>query len=550
MISSPPLPPLPPPKPRFAVGPAGMTAALILSVFAARLVYLVWLCPYELVGDEAYYWEWSRHLDLCYYEKGPGLAYPIAAATRLFGSTEWAVRLPVALASAFAAWVVSRLAVTVSGGDRRAGLFAAACFCLLPAFQANAQLCTQDGVLILCWAAASAAGLRLVRRWRAGELRPQHWIAPAALIGVGFLFKQSMLLLLPSLPVYAWFERRRLRWDRRVGWGLAVAAVVFTVFASPVFIWNALHDWPTLAHTLGHLGAGGDQSAVGPGPRWTPLWFLSLLGGQVGAFGPAFIVLAAFACRRTAQPGNDARQSARLWLICCALPSIAFYFALSLIKPVIASWPFPSFVTLVPLVAELVVGRPDPAVSLSPATRVDIKHRALVAGAWNVLLVYGVAGALAISFPQVLARLPGLHRVIERSFLARATGHRRDAAELWRLVEAARKEGDPPPLVITPYYMTAALDAFYLPGHPTVYNAGTPLGARMTAYDFWPDTDLSDPALAGRNAVLHGKPNQQWAKALRFDRIDQLPGAACCRGKHYRGVKGSRRAGARMRRRH
>src|SRR3954471_20313095 len=83
------------------VGPAAgrraewTAVALILAAFAARLVYLVWLNPYELLGDEAYYWEWSRHLDLCYYEKGPGLAYLIAASVRLFGDAEWAVRLPV-----------------------------------------------------------------------------------------------------------------------------------------------------------------------------------------------------------------------------------------------------------------------------------------------------------------------------------------------------------------------------------------------------------------------------------------------------------------------
>src|SRR4051794_13967008 len=74
-----------------------MTALLILSILALRMVYLVWLSPYELAGDEAYYWECARHPSLCYYEKGPGLPWLIAASCRLFGDTEWAIRLPVAL---------------------------------------------------------------------------------------------------------------------------------------------------------------------------------------------------------------------------------------------------------------------------------------------------------------------------------------------------------------------------------------------------------------------------------------------------------------------
>ena len=144
---------------------------VIATVLVVRLIYLIWLSPYELVGDEAYYWECSRHLSLCYYEKGPGLAWVIAACCRLFGDSEWAVRLPVALSSAIAAWVIGRLAITTAGGDTRAGFAAVLFFVLIPAFQANAQICTQDGPTILFWALLTLAGLQSVRRWQ-GNGRP------------------------------------------------------------------------------------------------------------------------------------------------------------------------------------------------------------------------------------------------------------------------------------------------------------------------------------------------------------------------------------------
>jgi hypothetical protein len=34
----------------------------IASAAAARIVYFVWLSPYELVADEAQCWDWSRRL--------------------------------------------------------------------------------------------------------------------------------------------------------------------------------------------------------------------------------------------------------------------------------------------------------------------------------------------------------------------------------------------------------------------------------------------------------------------------------------------------------
>jgi hypothetical protein len=70
------------------------TLLLVLGVTLARVLYLVFLCPYTLIEDEAHYWEWSRRLEWSYYTKGPGVAWSIAAATRLLGDHEFAVRLP------------------------------------------------------------------------------------------------------------------------------------------------------------------------------------------------------------------------------------------------------------------------------------------------------------------------------------------------------------------------------------------------------------------------------------------------------------------------
>src|SRR5262252_11177376 len=66
-----------------------LTAGLLVVLTAFRLWYSTHL---ELVGDEAYYWLWSRHLDLCYLDKGPAIAWIIAAGTALFGQTVFGVR--------------------------------------------------------------------------------------------------------------------------------------------------------------------------------------------------------------------------------------------------------------------------------------------------------------------------------------------------------------------------------------------------------------------------------------------------------------------------
>src|SRR5690349_9642633 len=94
-----------------SLGWATWNAAIILlaATFLLRLAYLAWFSPYELVGDEAYYWEQSRHLAGSYNEKGPALPWMIAGCRHLFGETEFAVRFPVALSAVLAGWGIGRL---------------------------------------------------------------------------------------------------------------------------------------------------------------------------------------------------------------------------------------------------------------------------------------------------------------------------------------------------------------------------------------------------------------------------------------------------------
>src|SRR3954468_6741475 len=109
-----------------------LALALLLAVFVLRVGYLRWLSPWELVGDEAYYWVQGRHLDLCYDKKGPALPWLVAASCKAFGDTEFAVRLPMAFASLLASWAIGKLAMSAADGDERVGFFAVAAFLLIP----------------------------------------------------------------------------------------------------------------------------------------------------------------------------------------------------------------------------------------------------------------------------------------------------------------------------------------------------------------------------------------------------------------------------------
>ena len=484
--------------------------ALVLTVTLLRLVYQLLLTPWELVGDEAYYWVQGQHLDWCYNEKGALFPWLIRLSCELFGNTQFAVRLPVLLGSSLAAWVLGQLTMNAYRSPRAAtaGLIAVGLYFLVPAMQANAQIATQDGLLIPWTLGMSAIGLRLMRRWSSGNSTWAEWCGWWALMGVGMHLRFSAPLLMTAPAAFVFLRRKQLRFDRTLLLQQLVGGLIFLALLSPIVLWNASHKWPTFEHTAGHLGLGGDQT--GNRVKGNPLlWFGETVGGIAGAYGPVLVLLlwGSWTLYRKRGALTDAQWADILWMQCVTWPSVGFFVLLSLTKPVIASWPLPSLV---------------PGIALAA---ICIEHEALfrAAGApqlrqwfrplWRTTFAYGTCGALLLMFPTVLRYLPVVGHKIEAKIIDRISGHR-EAALAVQAVRATNSRTNPPALTAT-YYDIASQMWFYLPDHPAIHVASR----RPSTYDNWLDTRLDAPQIQGRPMLLIGKAGTDWATALHFERI-------------------------------
>ena len=71
----------------------GMQASLTLILILYFGILLL-IAPISLLSfDSYYYWEWSRHLALSYFDGSPMIAYFIKLATVLFGDTLFALNI-------------------------------------------------------------------------------------------------------------------------------------------------------------------------------------------------------------------------------------------------------------------------------------------------------------------------------------------------------------------------------------------------------------------------------------------------------------------------
>jgi dolichol-phosphate mannosyltransferase len=188
----------------------------------------------ELLPEEAYYWNYSRHLDIGYLDHPPMVAWLIRLGTDLFGNNEFGVRFGALGCGAVTAFFAYRLARNLFGEET--ALIALAMSQVLPFFFLSGMLMTPDAPLTAAW----AASLYFLERALIGA-RPWAWLCAGLALGLGLISKYSIGLLGVVTAVFMVLDPPSRRWFRR--WepyaGVLVAAAVF----SPVVIWNAQHEW-------------------------------------------------------------------------------------------------------------------------------------------------------------------------------------------------------------------------------------------------------------------------------------------------------------------
>ncbi len=488
--------------------------AAIAAVMLGQAVFLLWCCDWDLCGDEAEYWAWSRRLAWSYFSRGPVIAWLIRAGTellggpslRLTGSPMFAVRFPCVILGGLTAWGVYRLAV-VTTLARRTAVIAVVLLPAIPILVLGGVVVTSDTPLVCCWVWAAVWTYRAVEK---DDLRA--WLASGAIGALGVLAKYSFLAFPASIGLFLLLSPPHRRLLSRPGFWL-MSLITGGLGLAPIFVWNARHGWAGANQLADRVGLSSRASWAGIRP------VLSFLGGEVVALGVVwwFVGLAALAAvlaRLTRErPGTSSDLRIRLddrlsvdrtgllYLLCLWGVIWCACLMAALLGETEANWMAPGYIALVVLIA----------------IRVDVlmsrgrwKARACVA-AWCFSLMAVIAvhhtewfyPAIARWVPAPSKRFPAPFRLYEPT--ARLRGHRdlaRAVAAKVRLLEAQGAA----PYVLTPTYGLTSTLSFYLPGQPETYCLSWNFGmtsAPVNQHDLWHPNPRHDPgAFKDRTAVI------------------------------------------------
>ena len=357
-------------------------AALFLAL-ALLLLRVAFLGLPDLFPEEAYYWNYAKHLDFGYLDHPPMVAWLIHLGTSIFGDGELGIRIFAvgsALVTVFFAWRLTELLY-----DRAAAVQAVLLVSVLPFFFMTGFMMTPDAPLVACWAGALYFLARALLQDRASA-----WVGVGICLGLGMLSKYTIALLGPATLVFMTLDPAARRWWRHPA-PYAAVALALAIF-SPVILWNAQHQWASFAF----------QSAGRVAEAWrfsTHELLLSILA----LLTPVGVALAGNSLFRSASLETEARRR-QLFVRTCTLVPLAVFLLFSFTHRVKLNWTGPLWLAVIPAMAVAVSGLTNSGPSgLRRAWIGTVALLFLTAALFLQYLAFGLPG---IGHPKDMALLP------------------------------------------------------------------------------------------------------------------------------------------------
>ncbi len=416
------------------------TATLV--VVGLVLLRLSYMAAPDLFPEEAYYWNYSRHLDIGYLDHPPMVAWLIRLGTALFGDTEFGVRI-FALCSALVT-AAATFGLTELLYDRRSAVVAVLVVQVLPFFFMTGWMMTPDAPLTACWAGALYFLARVFF-----ERNARAWMGVGACLGLGLLSKYTIALLGPAALLFLALDPASRIWFRRTApyFGVLLAVVIF----SPVLVWNASHHWASFAFQ--------STGRVAEPARFS---LHELAAAVLLLLTPVGAILAAKSLFGAASQEHARR---RLFAQVFTLAPLAVFFLFSLVHRVKLNWTGPLWLAVVPAIAAQLTG-------FRRAWAITV---ALLCVAYFALLQYLAFGLPGLGYARSIELLP-----VGWSELGRALD--REKSEVQRSAPGRVL------VVGLDRNFIASEAAFYQPDHAAAVRETTGahlFGSRSLMYGFW-----------------------------------------------------------------
>jgi len=442
-----------------------ITFISILSILTLlRLIY-VRLLP--LSADEAYFWQWSRHLDLCYYEQPPMTAIVVALFS-FYKGTLLTVRLaPIVLV--LGTTIIVYLLAKEMFQDERIAFWSGLLVNIAPIFAIGSVITTTDSPLGFFWVLT----FYFVYKATNSQKRYWWWLSGLAL-GFSLLSKFIAVCIPISIFLFLLFSKEKRKWLMRKEPYLAL--LLSLLVFSPVIVWNASRGWVTFKYNLG-------MRYLSPDASLKFRYFLEYIGGQAIIVSPFLFIGCVAGLVRSAYRGFKLKEDNFLFLFFGSIIVFLLFGIYSWFDRVAPHWTSCGYLTAFVAVAALFF---------------SWERKNLSRVAWTAIVSLAILMTILIHalplYPRIFSSLTKSKKGGPKELEVFLSGWMKDLA---KNLSAIKKEMDEDTFILCRGYALASYMAFYTDGQYETYAIGqtTPHGH---AYEYWSNFS----SLIGKDAIF------------------------------------------------
>jgi len=216
--------------------------SLVIILFFVKTIS-IYFTNFNMFGDEAQYWLWSKNFELGYFSKPPLLSWVIGIYSAVFGDSFFSLKLiPV-----FAYFLIGLSVYSLSkniGLKKYEALSCSLFFLLMPAVSFSSFIISTDIFLLLFWTLSLNQLLKITHKPKI-----KNFVFLGIYIGLAFISKYAAIYFLVCLLVYILIDKkfRNLFFENYLNFLLSFIFIL--IILTPNIIWNLNNEWVTLQHT-------------------------------------------------------------------------------------------------------------------------------------------------------------------------------------------------------------------------------------------------------------------------------------------------------------
>ncbi len=214
----------------------------VIILFLLKIVALNFT-TFNLFGDEAQYWLWSKDIDFGYFSKPPFLSWIIRVYTEILGSGFVSLKLLPSLVYLLIAWSIYNLLIN-TGLNKKESFSGCLIFLFIPAVSFSSFIISTDLFLLLFWTLSLNQLIKINN-----EQDLKNFILLGIFLGLGVLSKYAAIYFVICLLVLILIDKRFRKVFLENLSGFTLTFLSMLIIIVPNIIWNFNNGWITLKHT-------------------------------------------------------------------------------------------------------------------------------------------------------------------------------------------------------------------------------------------------------------------------------------------------------------